>query len=488
VTISSLKLKTYRGAFWSFVDAIGARLVQFVIGIVLSRLLLPEEFGLIAMLSIFMAVAQNLLDSGFGSALIQKKEITEADTSSVFFFNMLISLALAGILCLVAPWIAAFYQQPELLPITQTMSLVVVINSFIVVQATMLTRKMDFKTQAKVSLLAGLGSGFIGIAMAYHDFGVWSLVSQQLAAASFRVMFLWGFNRWRPKFIFSFSALRQMFSFGSRMLASSLLNQIFENLYYVVIGKLFSPLTLGFYFRACTLAEMPSATLTRIVTRVSFPVFSAIQDDDDRLKRAMRQALGVLFFINAPVMIGLAVIAKPLVLVLLTEKWLPSVPYLQLLCVLGLLLPLHALNLNILMAKGRSDLFLRIEILKKILVVLNIAITWQWGIAAIICGQIVVSFLAFFLNSYYTGKLLGYTAFAQVQEVALYLFSAILMGGGVYLVEFLNFSSNRCLLVVQVVIGAAIYLLLSVIFRPQAFLDGAQMIFNKFHFKAKGQQ
>ena len=458
--------------FWSFIDASGARLVQFIIGIILARLLLPEQFGLIAMLTIFMAIAQTLLDSGFGSALIQKKEITDADTSSVFFFNVILSFFLAGVLCLAAPWIAAFYGQPDLILITQAMSLVVVINSFALVQTAMLSRQVDFKTQTKVSLLAGLGSGIIGISMALNGFGVWSLVAQQVSAALFRAIFIWILSHWRPKLVFSFHALRQMFAFGSRMLASGLLDQIFSNLYYLVIGRFFSPMALGFYYRATTLAEMPSTTLSLVVTRVSFPVFSSIQDDDARLKRALRKALCMLFFINAPIMIGLAVVAKPLVLVLLTEKWLPSVLYLQLLCVLGLLLPLHTLNLNILMSKGRSDLFLRLEIIKKAMVVLNLAIAWRWGITAIIIGQIGVSLVAFFLNSYYTGKLLGYNAFAQMRDVAVYLVFTLLMAGSVHLMGYINVSNNVLLLFIQIFSGGAIYLLLAFAFKPTAYADG----------------
>jgi O-antigen/teichoic acid export membrane protein len=263
------------------------------------------------------------------------------------------------------------------------------------------------------------------------------------------------------------------------MLVSGLLNQAFNNLYYVVIGRLFSPVALGFYFRARTLAEMPSATLSGIVTRVSFPVFSSIQDDDARLKRALRKALGMLIFINAPVMIGLAVVAKSLVLVLLTEKWLPCVPYLQLLCIVGLLLPLHTLNLNILMAKGRSDLFLRLEIIKKVLLVLNIAILWRWGIGPIIGGQMVLSVLAFFLNSYYTGKLLNYNAFAQIKDVAIYCVLALIMGVVVHLVEYLPVMNAALLLVVQIMLGMVVYLLMSKFFNPPAFSEAWYAIRHK---------
>jgi O-antigen/teichoic acid export membrane protein len=474
----NLKSKTYRGAFWSLIDAIGMRFVQFAIGIVLARLLLPEQFGLIAMVTIFMAIAQTLLDSGFGAALIQKKEVTDADTSSVFYFNIIISLFLAGILCLAAPWIASFYSQPDLLLITQVMSLLIVINSFAVVQTAMLTRNVDFKTQTKVSLLAGLSSGGIGITMAFSGFGVWSLVTQQISAAGFRAILLWLLNPWRPNFIFSFHALSQMFSYGSRLLASGLLNQIFENLYYVVIGKLFSPMSLGFYTKARNLAEMPSMTLSRIIGRVTFPVLSSIQEDNIRLKRAMRKSLTMLFFINTPVMIGLAVVAEPLVMVLLTEKWLPSVPYLQLLCIIGLLLPFHTLNLGILMAKGRSDLFLRLEIFKKVLTIISISVTWRWGITGIIWGQVVIAFVALFLNSYYTGKLLGYHATAQIRDIGVYLVFSLLMGSGIHLLEYLILHSSGMLLFFQIISGAALYFLVAVVFRPSAFLEGWEALRN----------
>ncbi|NTU73062.1 lipopolysaccharide biosynthesis protein, partial [Candidatus Roizmanbacteria bacterium] len=450
--------------------------------IILARLLLPEQFGLIAMLTIFMAIAQSLLDSGFGSALIQKEVMTEEDTSSVFFFNILISLVLTGILCLLAPWIADFYQQPDLLFITWVMSLVIVINSFSVVQTAILTRDMNLKIQAKVGLMAWLGSGGIGISLAYCGFGVWSLVAQQVTAALFRAMFFWMFNHWRPKFIFSFQALRQMYSFGSRMFATGLLNQVFENLNYVVIGKIFNPMTMGFYYRACLLAEMPASTLSAIVYRVSFPVFSSMQGDDIRLKKVFHKAFGILVFINAPIMIGLAVIAKPLVLCLLTEKWLPSVPYLQLLCILGLLLPIHTLNQNILTAKGRSDLFFRLEIIKKVMLLLNIVILWYWGIILFICGQIVVSFITFFLNSYYASKLMGYNTFAQMGDVGLYLFFALLMGGGVHVVGYLTFSSNTLMLLSQIISGLTIYLFLAIIFRPPAYLEGLEAAQHQLSF------
>jgi len=318
--------------------------VQFVIGIVLARLLFPEQFGLIGMLTIFMAVIRTFLDSGFGAALIQKREVTQTDICSIFYFNIAIGLVTAGLLCLGAPWIAAFYNQPILTPLTRALSLTIVINSFGLIQSTILVKNINFKTQTKVTMISGILSGSIGITMAGFGFGVWSLVVQQIAASFFSTVSLWAFSSWRPALILSFDALREMFGFGSRMLFSGVLNQIFDNIYLVVIGKLFSAVDLGFFTRAKSLNDIPSQTLADMTGRVTFPVFATIQDDPARLKRGLNRTLTTLVLLNFPMMIGMAVMARPLVLVLLTEKWAPCIPFLQLLCLAGLLYPLHLMN------------------------------------------------------------------------------------------------------------------------------------------------
>jgi O-antigen/teichoic acid export membrane protein len=475
----SLRKKAERGAIWSFIDAAGNRIIQFVIGIILARLLMPEQFGLLGMLAIFMAVAQTFLDSGFGVALIQKKEVTQADTSSVFYFNVVVGIVMAGLLCLAAPWIASFYRQPILLPLTRAMSLLLAINSLAVVQTAMLSRNVAFKLQAKISLISSLCSGSLGVVMAYRGYGVWSLVAQQLTRAVLNVGLLWGLNRWRPGLVFSFRALRQMFVFGSRMLASGLLNQVFTNIYDVLIGRLFSATDLGFYIRAKHLEELPSATLTNIVTRVSLPVFSSIQDDKTRLTNGLRRMLSLLVFVNVPIMMLLATAASSLVEVLLTEKWLPCVGYMRLLCIHGMLLPLHALNLNVLTARGRSDLFLRLEVLKKGLTICNILVTWRWGIMAIIIGQVVLGFVDYFLNSYYSGKLLGYPARQQLRDIGGYFLSAAVAGAGVYALQYVGFPNAMLLLAAQVVFGLTAYLLLCRLFRLPALADGWRLVVER---------
>ena len=474
-----LKSRTLSALFWSFFERVGQQGIQFVISIILARLLMPEEFGLIAMLAIFMAVAQSFLDSGFGSALIQKQDVTHIDECSIFYFNIFVGFVASGLLCMAAPWIAGFYNQPLLVPLTCALSLNLIINAVGLVQTTLLTKHIDFKTQLKVSVIATVLSGTIGVTMAFNGFGVWSLVAQSLSSNFFRTALLWVFNTWRPSLVFSFTALREMFAFGSHLLASGLLNTVFQNIYLMVIGKLFSPIALGFYSRAKGLQQLPVGNISGIVSRVTFTVFSSVQDDKPRLKRGVRKALTMLVMINFPMMVGLAIVAKPLVLVLLTEKWAPCIPYLQLLCVVGMLYPVHVINLNVLIAQGRSDLLFRIEILKKTMVLIAIAVTYRWGIPAMIYGQIVISCLGYFLNAYYTGKMLDYPITEQIQDLMPSLMVASIMGGGVYALKYASIDNQSALLLVQTMTGIVIYTGTCYIFRISSFMDAIEMVKSK---------
>ena len=484
--VGSLRSKTIHALSWSFLESIGLQGVRFVVGIVLARLLFPEQFGLIGMLTIFMAVAQTFLSSGFGAALIQKGEVTPTNTCSIFYFNIVVGLAAAGVLCLVAPGIAAFFNQPVLTPLTRAMSLVIVIDSFALIHTTILQKQIDFKTMTKVSLIASLLSGIMGVTLAAAGFGVWSLAVQQISSSFFRTVFLWAFSSWRPALIFSFRSLREMFGFGSRLLVSGLLEQIFSNIYLMVIGKLFSATDLGFFTRAKTFQELPSNTLSGIVARVTFPVFSTIQDDSARLKRGMKKALSSLVLVIFPMMIGLAVIARPLVLALLTEKWAECIPYLELLCFSGLLFPLHLINLNLLLALGRSKLYLRLEIVKKVLVVISIAITWRWGISTMIYGMIILSIICYYLNSYYTGVLIDYPIQEQLRDLLPYVIMAVLMGIAVYAAGLLPFPNHWSMLLVQITIGIVIYVFLCWLFQLVAFMEIWQAGRNRMAFLRGG--
>ncbi|MBW1833473.1 MAG: lipopolysaccharide biosynthesis protein [Deltaproteobacteria bacterium] len=474
-----LKNKTLHALFWSSFERIGQQGIQFIISIILARLLLPEQFGLIAMLTIFMAIAQSFINSGFGQALIQKQDVTHIDECSIFYFNIFVGFFAAGLLCLAAPWIAGFYNQPLLVPLTCALSLNLIINAFGLVQITLLTKHIDFKTQLKVSVIATVISGTIGVPMAFNGFGVWSLVAQSLSSNLFRTALLWLFNTWRPSLAFSLVALRGMFAFDSKLLCAKLIATIFNNIYLIVIGKMFSAADLGFYSRAKGLQQLPVANISGIVSRVTFPVFSSVQDDKPRLKRGVRKALLTLAMLNFPLMIGMGVVARPLVMVLLTEKWGPCIPYLQSLCVVGMLYPVHLINLNVLTAQGRSDLFFRLEILKKILVVIAISVTYRWGIIAMIYGQIVTSCLGYFLNAYYTGKMLDYPITEQIQDLIPSLALAGIMGLGVYALKYAHIANQLALLSAQIITGIVLYAVLCYIFRISSFMDVIEMVKSK---------
>jgi len=469
--LSSLESRAIRGVFWSGMERLGPQAVQFAVSIVLARLLLPREFGLIGMLTVFLVLGHALMNSGFGSALIQKQDATEAHYSSVFFLNLIVSLAVAGTLCLIAPWIARFYGEPMLTSLTRVLSLNLVFSAFGLIQATVMTKTLDFATQTKAMLLASIGSGVIGIGTALLGFGVWSLVTQSVSLTLFNAVLLWVFNTWRPQAVFSLAALRELFGFGSRMLAWGILDTIFSNLYSVVIGKLFSPADLGYYTRGYTVQQLPSETVGRIVGRVTFPLFAEIQNDATRVKNGFRKALRAIGLISFPLMIGLMACARPLVLTLFTDKWSPAVPYLRLLCLVGLLYPLIMINQNVMLAKGHSDLFFRLEIIRKVLIAVFIALTWRWGIEAIIWGQIALSLVAYYLNSYYTGMIVGYGFRAQIRDLLPYLGVAGVMGAAVFLLNGMPFAHPAVLLVTQLITGGLIYGLLCRGFRLSVFMD-----------------
>ena len=455
------KFRTARALVWSTVNQVGLQGVQLVVGIVLARLLLPAEFGLVAMLTIFMSLAQSFVDSGFGAALIQRSKLELADTSTVFYFNIAVGLILAGLLAIAAPAIASFYDQPTLTSLTRVLALNLVINAFGVVQTNLLTKQLEFRGQTVVAVTGVTVGGAVAIVMALQGLGVWSLVGQSLVSNAVRTTGLWFVSDWRPARIFSLSSLRSMFAFGSRLLASGIIFNVVDNMHSLVIGKLFAANQLGLFTQARRLQGSASTGLANIISRVTFPAFSEVQRDDVRLRRGVQKALITAVFINFPIMIGLAACAKPLISIFLTDKWLPCVPYLQLLCVVGLAYPLHVVNQNLLVAKGRSDLFLRLEIIKQGLVISGIALTWPFGVSGLICGQIVVSITCFYLNSYYTGKLIGYSFWKQTRDIAPYLGASAMMGLLVYAATLFPVDGPGSLLATQVIAGALTYFVAS---------------------------
>jgi len=455
---------------WSFGDQFSLRFVQMLVSIVLARLLLPAQFGLIGMLAIFTAIADAIMDSGFGSALIQKKHLTREDTSSIFFFNLFVGIILAGLLSLAAPLIANFYKQPILVPITRILSLNLIINAFALVQTSLLTKRMEFKLQFKINLSAAILSGAIAVFMAYRGFGVWSLVALLVTANLFRAIFLWAFNNWRPQAVFSFKSLETMFPFGSKLLFSQLISRIGDNSFQVVIGRMFTVSDLGYYNRASSFGKIVTDFFGSSIGKVSFPALAPLQDDVVVLKRAYRKAIKLSTFVHFPLMIGVMAAADALIRLLLTEKWAPSIPYFQLMCVVGLPYPLHVLNLNLLKVKGRSDLFLRLEIIKQLSVIPAIALTYQWGITGLLYGQIAISFLAYFLNSYYSRQLIGYREIDQMKDVFPFLLRSLLMGAAMIQVGLIQNQNLFVVLLLQFITGVFVYFLINFLAKsPELF-------------------
>lgn len=372
----SLKQKTITALLWSAFERFSQQGLKLVITIILARYLFPEDYGLIGMLTVFIAIGEKFIESGFGQALIQNQDVTHIDKCSVFYFNIGVGILTAGLLWLLAPWIATFYNQSLLIPLTRIMSLNLVLNSLGTVQFALLTKQIDFKTQAKISILENVISGAIGITMAYNGYGIWSLVARSISGNFIRIVVVWIKTTWRPTWDFSLNSLQQMFGFGSRLLLSGIIGALFSNIYIIIIGKIFPVAVLGYYSQAKKLQQIPVKSICSMIGRVTFPVFSSIQSNKPLLKSNFRKELISLVLIVFPLMIGIAVLAKPVISILLTDKWLPCVPYLQLMCVIGAMLPLHVINLNVLKALGHSDLYFKINILKHAITIVTICITY----------------------------------------------------------------------------------------------------------------
>lgn len=413
----SLKQKAAKGILWSTVERFSVQGVQFLIMIVMARLLTPHDYGLIGMLAIFIAVAQSLIDSGFSQALIRKQDRTEVDNNTVFYFNIVVSAWLYVILYVSAPFVADFYDTPQLCPVMRVVCLGIMFNSLAVVQRALLTIRIDFKTQAKAALTAAVTSGVVGIAMAYHGFGVWSLVTQQLLNLVINTGLLWLLSKWRPRLVYSWQSFHELFAFGSKLLASGLLDTIYRNIYPIVIGKLFSASSLGHYTRAHQFSEFPSSNLTGIIQRVTYPVLCEIQDDDERLSNIYRRFLKLSAFVIFPLMVGLSSVAQPFVNIILGQQWGFCGQLLQIICFSMMWYPIHSINLNLLQVKGRSDLFLRLEIIKKVLGVSVLCITAPFGLVVMCYGSIFNSLVALAINTYYTGKLINVGFLRQMHDL-----------------------------------------------------------------------
>ena len=466
----SLKNKTVKGLGWSALDNAARYGMQFMIGIVLARLLSPNDYGLLGLVGIVTVVCTALVNGGFTTALIRKKDVTDDDYNTVFICNFGMSLLLYVVVFLCASLIADFFSREELTHLVRVSSLGLIIGALGMVQQTRLTKRIDFKTQTKITLVASAVSGVVGICMAFAGFGVWALVGQQLTSQIINTILLYIYNRWLPCLRFSIESFHELFGFGWKMMVSILLDAVWKELYQVVVGKFYNPATLGQYTRAKHYAQLFSQNLTAVMERVTYPVLSSIQDEKERMVSAYRRMIRTSMFITTVALFSLGAVSEPLIYCMIGPKWHEASTYLPLICITYSLYPLHAINLNMLQVQGRSDLFLGLEVIKKVIVLAPLFIGAFVGIMPMLLTNMVVGIIAYFLNSHYSGRLLGYSSWMQLRDIAPSYTLAIAIALSVWFLKYLPLS-YWIVLPMQIVIGASVFFTLCLLFKMNEYKE-----------------
>lgn len=455
--------------FWRFAERCGAQAVTFIVSIVLARILAPEDYGQIALITVFTTIMQVFVDSGLGTALIQKKDADDLDFSSVFYFNFVVCLVLYAVMFVAAPFIAAFYNDVSLTPIIRVISLTIVISGVKGIQQSYVSRNMLFKRFFYATLGGTVFSAFLGIGLAYAGFGVWAIVAQQLSNTTIDTLILWLTVKWRPKKMFSWERLKSLLSFGWKMLVSALLDTGYNNLRSLIIGKIYSSADLAYYNQGDKFPSVIASNVNTSIDSILLPTMASVQDDSSRVKAMTRRAIKTSTYIMAPLMMGLAFCGSTVVPLVLTEKWLPCVPYMQIFCFTYMFWPVHTSNLNAIKAMGRSDLFLKLEIIKKIVGMCLLLISMKISVMAMAYSLIVSSISSQIINSWPNKKLLNYSYLSQLKDILPGILLAVVMGVCVSFVPMLGLGKITTL-VIQVPLGAAIYIALSAIFKLDSFI------------------
>ena len=464
--MSQLKSSTTKGVIWSAIERFSVQGINFLVQIILARLLCPEDYGVIGMLAIFMQVAQVLIDSGFANALIQKQKCTEDDYSTVFIFTIAISFLIYLFLFSCASVLAGYYNMPILEPVTKVISVTLILNAIPIVHRTKLVKNVDFKTQSKISFVSAVLSGFLGIVLAYNGIGVWSLCTQQVANSFLQMVLLFSYVKWHPIWKFSIASFHELFGFGSKLLLSSLINSIYRNLYTLVIGKAFSAISLGYYTRAEQFAQFPSSNLASIVSRVAFPIFSKIQTDNEKLKTAYQKMIRFSSLLIFPLMFGLIALSEPFICLVLSDKWSGVVILLQILCLDWMFDHITALNLNLLYVKGRSDLALKLEVVKKTIATVILFSSIPLGLEGMCWGRVLYSIIATLLNTHYSRVLIGLSFMSQFRDFYPYMFFSALMCISIMITNWF-FGNLYYELIGGFVEGIIIYFTLLICFRRE---------------------
>jgi len=471
----SLKDKTVKGTVWSGIDNVAQFGVTFLVSIVLARLLTPDDYGLIGIITIFTAVCTALVNGGFTTALIRKKDATDDDYNTAFIVNLGVSILLYVVIYLCSPFIANFFHRQELIALTQVSSMGMIIGALGLVQQTRLTKRIDFKTQTKITIVASVASGIVGIVMALMGFGVWSLVAQSLTSQGLRTILLWLANKWVPQLRFSSESFHDLFGFGWKMMVSQVLDTVWKELYQVVVGKFYTPATLGQYTRSKQFSTLFSSNLTIVIQRVTYPVLSNIQDDKERMISAYRRIIKVTMFVTAISMFFLGAISEPLLYCLIGPKWHDAAIYLPLICITGSTYPLHAINLNMLQVQGRSDLFLGLEVIKKIIGIAPLSVCFFYGILPMLYTSILTTIIAYFLNSYYSGKFLRYSSWMQICDISPSYGLATIVALSIFFLKYLPIS-YWIILPLQIILGCAILLCVCQISKMEEYVELKRMV------------
>ena len=483
----NLKDKTVKGIGWSAADAFLGQGVTFIVGLVLARLLSPEEYGLIGIVTIFTTILLGFVDCGFGNALVRKQNANDDDYNTMFIVNLSMSVLSYVLLFFGAPLIAHFFERPELVELVRVTGLLLVIQALSIVQSTILSKRIDFKTKTKASVTSALSSGVIGIGMAFAGLGVWSLVGQQITRQLVYTISLWFLNRWWPKLTFRLDSLRYMWGFGWKLMLSGFLDRLWAQLYQAVVGKFYNPDTLGQYSRSKEYANIFSGNLTSIVQRVSYPVLSTVQDEKERMVGGYRRIIKTTMFVTAIVMLSLGAVAEPLLYCLIGPQWHQAATYLPLICISMSLYPLHAINLNMLQVQNRTDIFLYLEIIKKIIAIGPICLGIFVNIYWMLIGTIITGIIAFFLNSYYTGKKLGYSSWMQLRDIAPSYGVAMLISVSVFFFKKLPVS-NWIILPIQIIVGATVFFIVCEKTKMEEYIEIKGIVtqyVNKLNVKIK---
>lgn len=463
-----VKKTTISNFIWRFAERCGAQIVTFIVSIVLARLLNPSVYGTVALVTVFTTILQVFIDSGLGTALIQKKDADDLDFSSVFYFNLVMCLMLYGVMFFCAPFIASFYKDESLTAIVRVVSITLIISGVKGIQQAYVSRHMLFKRFFFSTIGGTIASAFIGIIMAYAGYGVWALVIQQLSNMTVDTLILWITVKWRPKKMFSWKRLKELFSFGWKLLCSSLIDTVYTNIRSLIIGKMYSAADLAYYNQGEKFPKLIVGNINSSIDSVLLPTMSNAQDDKERVKNMTRRAIKTSTYIMAPLMMGLAFCAEPIVKLVLTDKWLECVPYMRIFCITYMFYPIHTSNLNAINALGRSDLFLKLEIEKKIVGIVLLLSTMWFGVKAMAYSLLVSCVLSQMINSGPNKKLLGYGYLEQLKDILPGILLALGMGVCVYFIGYIQMPTILTL-IVQVAVGGTIYVGLSKVFKLDSF-------------------